>query len=130
MSWHNNLEEALMDMSVSTFKGLAVCESYYENYEDPNYWEGKKPKPTEIKDEAIGCMICNLHDKGGDERSEDLAAMVKDLTSRYELACRTLKDYQKKLKEVKEESEKRLKRSHDFRTREMERYINQMREGI
>ena len=50
MSWHDDLEEALMGMSVATFKTTAVCESYYENYEDPNYWkeehEGKKPKPT------------------------------------------------------------------------------------
>jgi hypothetical protein len=105
MSWHDDLEEALMGMSVSTFKSTAVCESYYENYEDPNYWEeeheGKKPKPTEIRNEAIGCMLCNLHDMGGSERSHDLARMVKDLASKYEIACRTLKDYQKKIKKVK-----------------------------
>jgi hypothetical protein len=103
MSWHDDLEEALVAMSVATFKGLAVCRSYYENYEDPNYWEDEhdKPKPTEIKDEAIGCMICNLHDKGADERAEDLAEMVKDLASGHELLCKTLKGYQKKLKQCK-----------------------------
>lgn len=105
MSWQDDLEEALMTMSVSTFKSTAVCESYYENYEDPNYWEeeheGKKPKPTEIKNEAIGCMLCNLHDMGGSERSHDLTRMVKDLASKYELACKALTQYQRKLKKVK-----------------------------
>ena len=97
MSWHDDLEEALMGMSVSTFKSTAVCESYYKNYEDKNYWkEGTKPKPTEIKDEAIGCMLCNLHDMGGSERSHDLARMVKDLASKYELVCKALTTKTKK----------------------------------
>ena len=104
MSWHEDLEEALMGMSVATFKSTAVCESYYENYEDPNYWkeehEGKKPKPTEIKDEAIGCMICNLHDMGGSERSHDLARMVKDLASKLALSDKIINQYQKKLKRI------------------------------
>lgn len=100
MSWHDDLEEALMGMSVATFKTTAVCESYYENYEDPNYWE-KKPKPTEIKNEAIGCMICNLHDMGGSERAEDLARMVKDLASKVALSDKIINQYQKKLKKVK-----------------------------
>jgi hypothetical protein len=90
MSWHDDLEEALMGMSVTTFKNTAVCESYYENYKDPNYWDGKKPKPTQIKNEAIGCMICNLHDKGADERVEELARIIKDLASKYNIACKFL----------------------------------------
>ncbi len=104
MSWDDDLEEALMGMSVATFKTTAVCESYYENYEDPNYWKeehDKKPKPSQIKDEAIGCMICNLHDKGADERAEDLAEMVKDLASKLALSDKIINQYQKKLKSQK-----------------------------
>lgn len=105
MSWQDDLEEALMGMSVATFKTTSVCESYYENYEDPNYWEeeheGKKPKPTEIKNEAIGCMLCNLHDMGGSERSHDLARMVKDLASKLALSDKIINQYQNKLKKVK-----------------------------
>ena len=93
-----------MGMSVATFKTTAVCESYYENYEDLNSWkeehEGKKPKPTDIKNEAVGCMICNLHDMGGSERSHDLARMVKDLASKLALSDKIINQYQKKLKRI------------------------------
>lgn len=91
VSWQDYLEEALTTMSVSTFRSLAVCENYYEYYADPDWWEeqhGKKPEPSQTKEEAIGCMLDNLHDKGTDERAEDLAEMVRDLVLKYESAIK------------------------------------------
>lgn len=102
MSWQDKLEEGLNKLSVSTFKNTSVCSGYYENYEDPNYWEegheGRKPEPQEIKDEAIGCMLCNLHDMGGYERSEDLARILCDIIEKYNIALEVVKRYEKAIK--------------------------------
>ena len=89
MSWQDDLEEAVGLLSDKQFRSFTLTGAYYEDTQEMIFNDNCEiealveagenravAKEIVIRKHAVGSMLDNLHDKGGSERSDDLAQLV------------------------------------------------------